>query len=42
MFLNVSFHRKESLADEFGSLLIFIRLGIQVWVGLGGLRLPRH
>jgi hypothetical protein len=29
MFLNVSFYRKEILADEFGSLLIFIRLGIQ-------------
>ncbi len=29
MFLNVSFHWKEILADEFGSLLIFIRLGIE-------------
>ena len=29
MFLNVSFYRKEILADEFGSLLVFIRLGIQ-------------
>ena len=28
-FLNVSFYRKEIVADEFGSLLIFIRLGIQ-------------
>jgi len=29
MFLDVSFYRKEILADEFGSLLISIRLGIQ-------------
>ena len=29
MFLNVSFYRKKILADEFGSLLIFIQVGIQ-------------
>ena len=33
MFLDVSFYRKEILADEFGSLLIFIRLGIQPSTG---------
>jgi len=33
MFLNVSSYRKEILADEFGSLLIFIRLGIQPSTG---------
>jgi hypothetical protein len=33
MFLNVSFYRKEILADEFGSLLIFIRLGIEPSTG---------
>ena len=33
MFLNVGFYRKEILADEFGSLLIFIRLGIQPSTG---------
>ncbi len=36
MFLNVSFYRKEILADEFGSLLIFIRLGIQPSTGSSG------
>ena len=29
VFLDVCFYRKEILADDFGSLLIFIRLGIQ-------------
>jgi hypothetical protein len=29
MFLNVSFYRKEILADEFGRLLIFRRFGIR-------------
>jgi hypothetical protein len=29
MFLNVSFDWKEILVDEFGSFLVFIRLGIQ-------------
>ena len=29
MFLNVSFHWKEILVDEFVSFLVFIRLGIQ-------------
>jgi hypothetical protein len=33
MFLNVSFYRTEILADEFGSFLIFIRLGIQPSTG---------
>jgi hypothetical protein len=33
MLLNVSFYRKEVFADEFGSLLIFIRLGIQPSTG---------
>ena len=33
MFLNVGFYWKEILADEFGSLLIFIRLGIQPSTG---------
>jgi hypothetical protein len=36
MFLDVSFYRKESLVDEFGSLLIFIRLGIQPSTGSSG------
>jgi len=36
MFLNGSFYRKETLADEFGSLLIFIRLGIQPSTGSSG------
>jgi hypothetical protein len=33
MFLNVGFYRKEVFADELGSLLIFIRLGIQPSTG---------
>ena len=33
MFFNVGFYRKEILADKFGSLLIFIRLGIQPSTG---------
>jgi len=36
MFLDVSFYRKEILAGEFGSLLIFIRLGIQPSTGSSG------
>jgi hypothetical protein len=36
MFLNVSFYRKEMLADEFGSFLIFIRLSIQPSTGSSG------
>ena len=36
MFLNVSFYWKEILADEFGGLLIFIRLGIQPSTGSSG------
>jgi hypothetical protein len=33
MFFNVSFYRKEVFADELGSFLIFIRLGIQPSAG---------
>jgi len=36
MFLNVRFYRKEILADEFGSLLIFIRLGTRPSTGSSG------
>lgn len=36
MFLNVSFYRKETLADELGSLLIVRRLGIQPSTGSSG------
>jgi len=36
MFLNVRFHWKEFLVDEFGSFLIFIRLGIQPSTGSSG------
>ena len=33
MLFNVGFYRKEIFADELGSLLIFIRLGIQPSAG---------
>jgi hypothetical protein len=33
VFFNVSFYRKEILADELGSLLIFIQLGIKSSTG---------
>jgi len=33
VFFNVSFYLKESLADEFGRFLFFIRLGIQPSTG---------
>jgi hypothetical protein len=33
VFLNVSFERKKVFADEPGSFLIFIRLGIQPSTG---------
>jgi hypothetical protein len=33
VFLDVSFYQKESFADELGSLLIFLRLGIQPSTG---------
>jgi hypothetical protein len=36
MFLKVSFYRKEVFADELGSLLIFIGLGIQPSTGSSG------